>query len=337
VSRIYSVRYYSTTTAFDKLLVVADGLIYTDDDIYTEFSTESGSYYIDIYGERETITNPEITFVNKEEGVEYTYEPVVDRNYIGIIHAKYRDFTRDILVYMNIWTDAFDYVMIKDSEYPIENYIYTDPEWYSESGPFMYFATVKVPSVTDTVSGPSISFMKEGVTDITYTPAESSGLQPDDPVGTISAKYGNWTCEIKVKVGRIVPEEIEAYSKPDKDDLIVWKDENLKAAVAEKLRVASDAAIKVKDVYGITVLDISNRGITTIEDISNFTNIRYLNASNNNITTAIETIVNINSHKNYCYVDISGNEIPKDEIKNIYARSWIYTYLKYEPQKDPRQ
>nr|MCR4720526.1 hypothetical protein [Lachnospiraceae bacterium] len=345
-TRIYKVVYYDTTDAFDDIGFEAEGLFDDDKVLDLEWrkvtvdGEEVDEYFITVMGDKEPVS-PNVTFKNKEDGeVTCTYDSVTGKDYVGIIHASYKHFKCDIHVYLSPKTYAFSFVMVKDADYPVEEYLYTGamPDDQAETvDPYKYYGYINLPTVTGTVSGPSIQFKWEGVTVTSYedlTPAE-----PGEPIGVFDATYGKFTCRIYIFPINLIPEaEIGTYSGEDAEKVIQWHDTNLKAAVAEELRgVASDAAIKVKDVYGITVLDISNRGITTIEDISNFRNIRYLNASNNNITTAIETIFNINSHKNVCYVDISGNKIPEDEIKDISARIWFYTHLKYEPQINPRQ
>ncbi|MCR5432558.1 MAG: hypothetical protein K6E95_08370 [Lachnospiraceae bacterium] len=329
VTRIYNVNYQRATRAFDKLLIDAQGLLYTNNEknVKIQFINNKAQYYVGVYGDVESISDPKITFVNKD-GVTYTYESVEGQGYIGIIHATYKSFMRDIAVYMIPETEAFNRVMIKDSEYPIEDYIDTVLE-NKEDDPYKYSGYVKLPSVTGVASGPSISFMNSNV-EATYTPAESGVYE--DYAGKITATYGKFTCEIDVLIDHIVPKTIEEYLGNDADSVIEWKDNNLKLAVAEKLQVASSAAITVKQVYGITTLDISGRNIEKLDDLEKFVNLRYLNASNNNIRNAYIVIDELCKGELY-YVDLSGNYLTEDETTAMYEE--LRCYMNVADQKIP--
>ncbi len=81
------------------------------------------------------------------------------------------------------------------------------------------------------------------------------------------------------ETGKVLPPR-----DPSLEELVVWKDENFKAAVREQLQVPILTDIDKGYLRNVTELDLSGRDIKSLEDIVHFKDLVRLDCSNNQIT-----------------------------------------------------
>lgn len=120
---------------------------------------------------------------------------------------------------------------------------------------------------------------------------------------------------------------------PQKDELILWHDENLESAVRDALQ-GKIKAITVNDVSQIHNLDISDRGITDIRDLSLFKNLYSLDLSHNKISDLsplftlhlkvldasynnITSLEGISGTKGLYGLQLTGNPLTKESVDEL--------------------
>ncbi|MEA1993224.1 MAG: leucine-rich repeat domain-containing protein [Euryarchaeota archaeon] len=86
---------------------------------------------------------------------------------------------------------------------------------------------------------------------------------------------------------------------------VVFYDENLESAIRAELKKAEGEKIYREALAKMRELDLSNRGIESIEGLENCKNLYNLNLSNNNI----KSITPLSTLKSLRVLDLSGNEI----------------------------
>ncbi|MBR5177755.1 MAG: hypothetical protein IKW90_03000 [Lachnospiraceae bacterium] len=175
------VRFYTKTDAFDYLKIEADGLTRQ----YFQYISSNTAYaYSETLPEN---LNPTITF--KNPNVVYSYESVTGQgNYIGKIHARYKDFTATIKVYYAFDTSVFDKVTIRTGRTQQEYTVYEKTDDPEEGNPYYYidFYRTTEPSYLEA------TFRNANVT-VTYDNHPNKNY-----LGIIHAQYGNYSRDIRV-------------------------------------------------------------------------------------------------------------------------------------------
>ena len=96
--------------------------------------------------------------------------------------------------------------------------------------------------------------------------------------------------------------EIEAYEYQE-DGVVAWTDEALEQSVREILDI-KDREVMLSDLLSVTELDLSNRGIVSVEDMRYFANLSKLNLNNNQIRditplAALKNLTQLKLDSNY--------------------------------------
>ena len=174
---------------------------------YVELESESGSYSLNvsshwIYDEEEdedileyyyvTIfaeDEPNIVAVSLDkEGATATYTPVSGQDYIGIINASYKSFTREIRVKYEFSTNAFNSMKIyANGMIDTESY-YTDYDWDDNDDKY-YFIEIEAISKPENLV---VKFNNTGVI-ASYIPVSGEGY-----IGIIRASYKGIERDIRV-------------------------------------------------------------------------------------------------------------------------------------------